>query len=104
MPDVEKLDFQAADLAINGEFQKGLAFLPTFLGGIELYGLSNRGMHYLNEEDGVFYPLHGRASNIPADSVELTSSGDELRIQGSLVAREYDQCTRFPTGDFDLAP
>ncbi len=91
LPDVNALNLQDSSVAINGVPTRGVQFLKTLMGGIELYGLQNWGMHYTDPNTGEFHPLHGETSNIPMDSVVAKIVETGMMIKGYMTVRDYEE-------------
>lgn len=91
LPDVNTLDLQDSSVVIDGVRTRGVQFLKTLIGGIELYGLRNWGMHYTDPETGEFHPLHGETSNIPVDSVVVSTRETGITIRGYMTVRDYGE-------------
>ncbi len=75
---------------INKKPARGFSFIPTYMGGVELYGMRNRGMP--REENGFCHPVHGETSNIPVKETEVYLKQDgSLQLSASFIYREmYD--------------
>ncbi len=85
-------DPRAIDLSgeflIEGKRAPGAAWIAQFIGGIEMLGLDNWGMHR-TDAAGNIHILHGNLSFIPATSVTITHESQTcLRIMGTVTV--YD--------------
>lgn len=79
----DTLDLAGTEVWRNRQPAPGMAYIKTYMGSIEMLGLSNWGMPYTDPDTGRFHILHGEASNIPAETVDVTVSGAQLQMQGS---------------------
>ncbi len=88
LPNPSKIDLNNESVLIQGTPSPGFAYLETFMGGIEFYGMKNWGMPI--QKEGKLQPLHGETSNIPVKSVELTVSENSLQVSGSFIYRSLE--------------
>jgi len=87
LPDPANLDFLTDEISVNGKPSPGFTYLRTFVGGIELLGMTNWGMPRIDTLTGRFLPLHGEVSNIPLDSLEIEISKKGLIAKGTIIYR-----------------
>ena len=76
-------------LLVNGKEAPGTAWIAQFLGGVEMLGLDNWGMHY-RDADNRLHPLHGNVSNIPATEVVVQLQADDTLEVCATVVVHHD--------------
>ncbi|RPI78805.1 MAG: DUF4432 family protein [Chloroflexi bacterium] len=81
LPDPDWIDLYGETL-INGTPLSGFRWVEGFTGGIEMLGLENFGSP-VTDKNGRLLGLHGDASYIPVNKVEVTISENELVVSGA---------------------
>jgi len=94
LPDTETLNLWSDEILIDGCPAPGFAFLKTFAGGIEFYGLKNWGMPTLI--DGKLQSLHGETSNIPVSEVQFFVDGDVCTVKATFIYRSFEGDDQLP--------
>jgi hypothetical protein len=79
-PDAEDL---TGAMLVNGEEVAAMRWVENFAGCIELLGLSNWGMPRADPYTGELLPLHGEASHVPVEEVEIASGSGHIVACGS---------------------
>ncbi len=87
LPDPDQLDFSSEEIHIFGKPAPGFEYIKTFVGGIELLGMTNWGMPFEDPQTGEFLPLHGEVSNIPLETVEFEINETGLIARGTIIYR-----------------
>ena len=67
---------------VNLQDDSGLGWLDGFDEWICRCGLASNGAPDFDEKDRLTYPLHGLIANRPAQQVDVTVDGDQIRIRG----------------------
>ncbi|MDC7245960.1 MAG: DUF4432 family protein [Sphaerochaetaceae bacterium] len=73
----------AGALLIDGERSEGTRWIANFTGGIEMLGLDNWGMHFVDKKKKL-HTLHGNVSNIPAEGISIEEIDGHLKIFGNV--------------------
>ena len=72
---------------INKNAVRGFSYIPTYMGGVELYGMRNWGMPRIDK--GFYHPVHGETSNIPVKETEVHLKQDgSLELTASFIYRD----------------
>ena len=75
-------------LLINGNKEPGSSWVAHFIGGVEMLGLDNWGMHH-SDTDGKLHTLHGNVSCIPAQKVTVgIDEAEQVVISGEIVVHD----------------
>jgi hypothetical protein len=87
--DPDELELESDEIRWQSRPQPGMVYIKTFTGGVELLGLDNWGMHYIDPKTGEVHVIHGQVSHIPVEQVSLTISDRGLSVQGSFTVRSF---------------
>ena len=72
---------------INGEPHEAMRWIENFAGCVELLGFSNWGMPLHHSDNGEVLPLHGEASHIPVENVDIARDERYIAVSGGFELR-----------------
>ncbi len=81
---------------LSGVLTEGYGWLLQFTGGVEMLGLENWGMPKVDDETGIVMPMHGTASLIPIEAIDVIIKKDSAEIIGEFEVRKFRKIEKKP--------